>query len=84
MLISYSKYNGIATRTNVIISGGVIIAETISIIIKDCFLYFARNEDFIIPIFDRMNAMTGNWKTIPITNVKVVNVDIYESKVIVL
>ena len=42
-LTSYSKYNGIVTKTRVIRSGGVIIAATSIMIINACFLYFANS-----------------------------------------
>lgn len=73
-LISYNRYNGIATNTSVITSGGVIIAATSIIIKKACLRYFAKTGYEMNPIFAILHMMTGSWKTIPITNVSVANV----------
>ena len=83
-LTSYSKYNGIVTKTRVIKSGGVIIAATSIMTIKACFLYFAKSREEMNSNLAKKNIITGNWNTIPIMNVRVVNVSMYESNVIVL
>ena len=65
-------------------SGGVIIAATNIITMKECFLNRASIEESMNPIFVKAKAMTGSWNTKPMINVRVMNVVIYESRVIVL
>ena len=59
-LTSYSKYNGIVTKTRVIKSGGVIIAATCIMTIKACFLYLANSCEDMNPNFAKKNIITGN------------------------
>ena len=59
-LTSYSKYNGIVTKTRVIKSGGVIIAATSIMTIKACFLYLANSCEDMNPNFAKKNIITGN------------------------
>ena len=51
---------------------------------KECFLYLDKSSDVMKPNFPRKNAITGSWKTSPITKVSDVKVLIYESSVILL
>lgn len=76
MLISYKPYIGIVTNMSVKMSGGVIMAATIIIIMNAYDRYFFNVPTSINPIFPSTKAMTGSWNTIPIKNVKVVNVEI--------
>ena len=59
-------------------------ADTIVMINNDCFLYLASNLKSAIPNLANMYAMTGSWKTTPITSVNDVNVETYEFKEITL
>ena len=59
-------------------SGGVIIAEIAVIINKAYLRYFESIIKSIIPIFAKIQINTGSWNTIPIINVRDVNVEIYE------
>ena len=59
-------------------------AATNMMMMKECFLYAESSSEDIIPSFVNANAITGSWKTTPISNVKVVNVEMYESRVMVL
>ena len=58
-------YNGRVTRIKVSTSGGVIIAATSIIISNACLRYFDIWEELRILILARINAITGNWNTIP-------------------
>ncbi len=72
------------TSISVIKSGGVMIAATSIMMIKECFLYLDNRSDVTKPNLPRKNAITGNWNTNPITNVSDVKVLMYESSVILL
>ncbi len=60
------------------------MAATSMIIIKECLRYLDSISDEMNPSFAKAKAITGSWKTTPINSVSVVNVDMYESSVIVL
>ena len=62
------------TKTNVIKSGGVMIAATNMMTRKAYLRYCFNIEAVTTSNLPKKNAMTGNWNTNPMTNVKVVKV----------
>ena len=72
------------TKTRVIKSGGVITAATSIIMRNECFRYLDSMSEVMIPSFANTKAMTGSWNTTPMSNVRVVKVEMYESRVMVL
>ena len=62
------------TKTNVIKSGGVMMAATTMMTSKAYLRYCFNIEAYTTSSLPKKNAMTGNWNTNPMTKVKVVKV----------
>lgn len=60
------------------------MAATIIITTSAYGRYFFNIAALTNPIFPKINMMIGSWNSIPVKNIRVEKVEIYESNVIVL
>ena len=65
MLISYKITIGIDIIIKLIGSGGVIIADNMTVIIIASLLYFLKKSGVTIPMDEKRNEATGNSKITP-------------------